>query len=397
MKRLAGLMVLSAVLFPSTALAEETVTVLGLRSATADEQVAAQMTNALRQAASASTTITYSGRENQLSQLLVLFDCDDATPRCMREIGRNLNSTRLVYGLIEPESGRSDADYAVTLRYFNVDSGQIERDLRELVPRGTNAQGMAERARRFFNALTGTVTTGELSISCNISGAQVLVDDRDVGTTGDDPLVVQDLDAGNVDVEIRSDGYIAYHQSVSIEAGQTRRLSVELHAEGGGGGGTSETVGQGGSGQEHGPDWVEPQPQPRRRSLAWLGWTNIGLAAVFGGLGLWSSLHVNNVRNDHRLAENYSSQGDICEGSVIDRSADGVGYSVSEADDICGTARTLQALQFAFYGLSAVTFGIGLWLVLREMNRGEDADALRLHVTPVALRDGGALSASLRF
>jgi hypothetical protein len=69
---------------------------------------------------------------------------------------------------------------------------------------------------------------------------------------------------------------------------------------------------------------------------------------------------------------------------------------LDEAGDICSTAETLEALQFVFYGLSAVTFGVGLWLVIREMGR-DDAEARRFDIAPIALRDGGAVSASLRF
>ena len=394
MKRLTGLVVLGVALFPAIAFGEVSVTVLGLRSATADEQIASQMTEALREAASEarSSGITHTGRENQLSQLLVVFDCEDTTPRCMREIGRSLDSQRLIYGLIEPESGRSDADYAVTLRYFNVETGEVERDLRERIPRGVTPQNLAERASRFFMALTGTVMPGQLAITCNVEGAEVLIGDREVGTTSDEPLMIEDLEPGDISVAVHHEGYASFRRTVTIEPGETLALDVELGTTDGG---TSGEVGSvGGGGEEGGGEtgWTEPEPTGRR-SLAWLGWTSLGLSAVFGGLGLWTSLHVNNVRNDTTLQWNYPDTGDICETDAL---ATAQGYSPDQAEDKCRTAETLELLQAVFYPLAAVTFGIGLWLVIREM-RGDDQEARRLEVIPVAFNDGGAVAATLSF
>lgn len=397
MKRLTGLVVLGVALFPALASAEVTVTILGLRSATADEQVASQVTDALREAADGARSggINHSGRENQLSQLLVVFDCEETTTRCMREIGRSLESQRLVYGLLEPESGRSDADYAVTLRYFNVESGEVERDLRERIPRAASSRDIAERARRFLIAVSGTAVRGELAVTCNVEGAQVLIGDSEVGTTSEEPLVIGDLEPGEINIEIRHDEYASFRQSVTIEAGQTQALDVELA----GADGRSSGRGDGDDGDgDGGSDWVEPTPDGERRSLAWLGWTTIGLSAVFGGLGLWTSIHVNSVRNDERLSYNYSDQVEICETDPIGpEEGDSRAYPSNQANDICGTAEIFEILQAVFYPLAAISFGVGLWLVIHEMGRDDDQEARRLDIIPVAFNSGGAVTARLNF
>lgn len=404
MRKIASLAAFLAVIGPAIAFGQTSVTVLGLRAATADEGVASQMTDALRQAAEAATSsgLTHTGRENALSQLLIVFDCREPTDDCMREIGDSLNSDRLVYGLVEPESGRSNSNYTLTLHFFNVERGVVERDLQEVFPGNLSAEQMIEPASRFYSALTGRVVQGELAIRCNVPGARVLVGGEALGTTGEEPLVLRDLDPGEIDVVVSHDGYDEYSETVEIEAGQLLELDVTL-AEAGGepGDGEPAVVGPGegheGGGGSEDPVVVEPDGP---RSLAWLGWTNIGLAAVFGGLGIWGSLSVNSARDDVAdERDQWSTDENFCNAA----SNGTVRLSSSDPNDIadaCDRAGTMQILQFVFYGLSAVTFGVGLWLVLREYlgDSDEEGDqALRLRVEPVALQGGGAVSATLTF
>lgn len=397
MKRLAAALILGTALFPSAAFAEVTVTILGLRSAAADEQMAQDVTEALRRAASTAPHggITISNRQNQLSQLLVVFDCEDPTPSCMQEIGRSLNSQRLIYGLVEPESGRANSGYALTLRYFNVDSGQVERDLREVIPRNIGDQALADQAGRFLNALAGTARRGELALRSNVEGARVRVGTRDVGTTTRQPLVIRDLEPGEVALEVSREGYEPFRQTVSIEAGQTREVSAELsplEAQPGG----EPTVG-GGDVTPPGGDEPLPTPTPtRRRNLSWIGYTLIGVAAGFGGLGLWSSLEVNQTRNDADLRAHFRQGDNICDTSPLEATGP---YDVETAQEMCDDAELFEVLQFVFYGLAAASLGFGIWVAVRETRRSRepDAEALRLTIEPVALREGGAVTATLTF
>ena len=93
-------------------------------------------------------------------------------------------------------------------------------------------------------------------------------------------------------------------------------------------------------------------------------------------------------------------------GGILPRSpesgnvGEGSPNNASEIADRCGRAQALQVLQFVFYGLSAVTAGIGLWLVLREYLGRDDEDeqsGLNLRVDPLVLDGGGAVAASLTF
>lgn len=400
MKRLATWVALWALMVPTMAAGQTTVTVLGLRSAPTEEEVARQMTEALRRAAEAASSgdLTYSGRTNDLSQLLVLFDCEGPTPQCLQRIGESLSSNRLVYGLVEPESGRPDANYAISLNFFDVDANDDVRALREVIPRNTNADGMNQLAARFYRALTSRVTLGGLSVRCTVAGAQVFLGDREVGTVGADPLVVPDLPAGEVRLRVSHPEYNEYAHNVTIAAGEVLEVAVTL---------TQGEVESSGGGEIAGGDEpVPPVPPQEERSLAWLGWTSIGLGVVLGGLGLWGSLDVYFANNDSVLQterEHWPTDTNVCDqaeaGTIRNESAD---YSAQDVSDRCGQARVWQALQFVMYGLGAAAVGVGIWLVIREMQRQtshgeEEQGALRLTVDPMVWDGGGALSATLSF
>lgn len=398
MRRLAAALILGTALFPSAAFAEVTVTILGLRSATADEQMAEDVTDALRRAASATSRggIAVSTRENQLSQLLVVFDCEDPTPSCMQEIGRSLNSQRLIYGLVEPESGRANSGYALTLRYFNVETGQVERDLREVIPRNIGDQALADQASRFFNALIGAARRGELAVRSNVEGARVRIGTRDVGTTTRQALVIRDLEPGEVSLEVSREGYEPFRRTVTIDAGQTRTVEAELSPLERRARGEPSIGGTGDVEPPGGEEPLPPPPPPRHRTLAWIGYTLIGVAAGLGGLGLWSSIEVDQARSDDTLRANFRQGDNICDTNPLESD---LGYTVEDAQAMCDDAGLFEVLQFVFYGLAAVTVGFGIWVVVRETRRGREAadEALRLTIEPVALREGGALTATLTF
>jgi hypothetical protein len=400
MKRLATCVALWALVVPSMAAGQTTVTVLGLRSAPAEEDVARQMTEALRRAAQAASSpeLTYSGRTNDLAQLLVLFDCDGPTPQCLQRIGESLSSNRLVYGLLEPQSGRPDADFQIDLVLFDVETSEDVRTLREVVPRSTNAEGMNALASRFYRALTTRVSQGSLSVRCTVAGAHVFLGDREVGTTGADPLVLRELEPGEVRLRVTHPDFQEFTREVTIAADQLLEVDVAMTQ--------AEEVPP-----DDDTDLADTEPEPTgdtndQRSLAWLGWSSLGLGVVLGGLGLWGSLDVYFANTDsvlHTEREHWPSETNVCDqaddGTIRNESGD---YTAQDVADRCGRARAWQALQFVMYGLGAAAIGVGIWLLVREVQRRDDDGegeqaALRLTVDPVVLNGGGALSASLSF
>ncbi len=404
MKKLVFLVILIVSALPEVAAAQDTITVLGLRSATADEPMAVRITDALRQAAEAATSsrLTHSGRENELNQLLIVFDCEEPTEDCMSQIGESLNSQRLVFGLVEPESGRANADYAVALSFFNVETGRVERTLREVIPRDMNAHDMIEPVAMYYSAITGSVVTGELAIRCNVEGARVLVGGDAVGTTTAAPLVLRNLDPGEVSVVVEHDEYTTFRETITVEAGQLAEFEVTL-----------SQIEQDGGTDVPDPDEVDTTPPPTplpppggRRSLAWLGWTFGGLALASVGVGVWQGMSVLSAESDIESDLNNWGEGvDICAAaadgeSPSNQADDPATFTGAEVADLCDSASTSQIMQFVFYGVGAALGAVAIWILVREYTRDdsdEEANRSRLSVAPFVFDGGAALSASLTF
>jgi len=431
MNRLAACVALAcAALSPALASAQTTVTVLGLQSAAADEDVARQMTDALRQAAESATArggLLHTGRENDLGQLMIAFGCDEPDDACLAQISEGMNSQRLIFGSVERRGGRQGSGYAVTLAFFDRDAGRVLRSLQEVVPdSATSLQGLIPLASRYYTALTGGVVRGELAIRCAVSGATVEVNGRAVGTTGDEPIVLRDLEPGEAAVSVRRDGYEPFEQRVEIEPGQMAELDVQLEPA-----------------AEEGPVVVEvpeeepvippPPPSHPRRSLEWLGWTTVGVGVVLAGLGLWSSLEVAASVDwegglVHEELQCWPAPGESVlwtEAALADCPGAPVGTRESGVDDVMGRIdetedprsdvswgewngeldrlNVFAPLQFVLYGLSAVAVGIGIYVIVRERRAAAEQQELdaglagRLTLLPMVSRSGGSLGLGLSF
>jgi serine/threonine-protein kinase len=78
------------------------------------------------------------------------------------------------------------------------------------------------------SAPTPVVVTPSLSIETRPPGARVLIDGRDVGVT---PFTLTLVTLGTHTVELRLRGYRVWSSTVSIAAGQRRRIAASLERE----------------------------------------------------------------------------------------------------------------------------------------------------------------------
>lgn len=70
------------------------------------------------------------------------------------------------------------------------------------------------------------VTTGTLSINCNVSGAFIKIDGKQITQTT--PLSSYKIEAGTYKIEIRSPRYQTQEETVTIAAGENKTISVTL-------------------------------------------------------------------------------------------------------------------------------------------------------------------------
>ena len=68
---------------------------------------------------------------------------------------------------------------------------------------------------------------GVLQLSCNVSGARVLLRDKVIGTT---PLPPTRLEAGSATLEVELDGFFAQKKELIVPAGGSLALDLTLHA-----------------------------------------------------------------------------------------------------------------------------------------------------------------------
>jgi len=401
-------------LLPAVAAAQGSVTILGLRSATADDEVARNMTAALRDAADAANgeELEHSGRENQLGQLMIAFGCDEPNPRCLGEIGESLASQRLIYGIVQAASDDSGG-FTISLDYFDVEAGEVTRSLEEPIGEEvTSGDGAANLAATLFTNLTGVTVFGGLAVRSTVLGAEVTLDGEPVGTTSSEPLVLRGLAPGEVNLEVQAADHEGFSETVTIAPGEISEVSVELTP---------------GSDDPDGVDIIEPDdvdlattsdrdlPGGNRqgRPLLWVGVASIGVGAVLGSLGLWSSLEVNSARSDDEsllrlelaqwVAPSEGGPDDVF--SEIEGGAQPRG--VASREDLLAEydrAHAFEILQFVFYGTGLAAAVVGAILVAREVTaiRADRQDETassgrRFSLQPMVLDGGGAVSAGFSF
>lgn len=99
------------------------------------------------------------------------------------------------------------------------------------------------------------------------------------------------------------------------------------------------------------------------------GFIGIGVGAVFLGLGVVSSLQVNDANNALGTGDKNPGlradvkSGDICDGHYESYSQMGQATTPAGAREQCSKIAFFNPLQFVFYGLGAVSAGVGVYLL----------------------------------
>jgi hypothetical protein len=86
----------------------------------------------------------------------------------------------------------------------------------------------AEKRDITVSLVRGASGLGSLLVSSNIMGAEVFIDGKRVDTA---PALVEKLTPGKRTVEVRAPGYLTKQQEVTVEAGKTTKITVELHPD----------------------------------------------------------------------------------------------------------------------------------------------------------------------
>jgi len=181
----------------------------------------------------------------------------------MAAIGQELGADRVLFGRVESRTG----GFTVSLKLLDVGTQTMERTLQDVIPAAETRGDTLERwARSFYDRLTGAPSEAVLVVRANVNRGTVYVDGQVKGTLRAGSATIEGLDDGEHAVSVESAGHTRWEASVTLEAGGTEEIVVEMVP-------SSRTPG--------GDDIDEGRPGGTSRALFWTSLVVTG-AAVTG-------------------------------------------------------------------------------------------------------------------
>jgi hypothetical protein len=354
---------------PRQAAADSSVVVLGVRSLDGDDDLARQVSAALRDAARKIEGYQVSDRDVSLAQMSLAHGCDEPDARCMADISSTLKADRLIYGT----TARVGNDVQVALFSFDSVSGQVEASVEQkLSADKLSGSALGPTARQLVERLAGKHEVGTLRILADSPSAEVSLDGQLVGELNSrGELLLSEVNTGKHVVTVRDRIQDRVRDvPVMVGADATATLRIVLKPP------TVPLV----EDVEVAPGPVaesptEPQPSSLKRII---GWTSIGIAVGLTAATIYSWVRIGHINDDPNLTE-YRSKwpsnvSDVCvqaeHGRLVQTmdSAHNRGLE-SSARSLCNEADTLQVLQYVFLGGALAFGGVGTYLLLTDPKR----------------------------
>lgn len=276
--------------------AGDTITVLGIEATDgAPESVAGLVTDALRQRATSERGMRLvPGRD--LVDIKIMFSCPDEAPTCMADAGKNLGVSRMIFGSVKRAPGES---YVMTLKMLDVGRRQVVAFVGEPLSRSLATPGAIRvPVDKWFATLTGQSTTGTVRVRGDIPGISIALDGAPMGVLGARDLVLPNVPAGKREVVGSKAGYSPVHKDVTVVAGGTIDVTLEISSgdSGRGNPGRGGAVsGLGGSlgGPEGQLSSSMPREQGNRDALKWGSWATAAAGLASFGLAIKFAIDVN--------------------------------------------------------------------------------------------------------
>lgn len=386
---------------PIARAADNAAVVLGLRSLEGDDEFANSMTDALREAARSVKDWHLLDRAVSMAQMTLAHNCEEINVTCLTEIADGLQADLIVFGTVRRTAGRPKFDYEITASLFNNTTHAIASTETQTVARADSKHPrmLASQAQFMITRLAATgANSGSLTVDANVLSAEVHMDGQLIGQTQEGKLTIDSVTPGDHTLEVSAPGHEAHTQTVNVAAGEQSTVTVTLMRAMG----PSEVAATT-------PDVppLQDVPTPERTSLAWLGYTLIGVgaaSAIAWGASMYMIEFQYNRDDTYTYYKNAyrSITGDACDEALAGNNA-GV-LSPSDLEDFqsrCRSGRTFQTLQWVFLGAAVVTSGIGAYVLISEAGSSDNARATRakprFSLDPLVGRRELALQATLRF
>lgn len=385
---------------------DSAVVVLGLRSLEGDDEFANSMTDALRDAARSVRGWRVLERAVSMAQMTLAHNCEDINVGCLSDIARGLQADRVVFGTVRRTAGRSKFDYEVTASLFNnTTRSTVGTETQTVARNDARSQRMlASQAQFIMSHLAASdASSGRLLVEVNVLVAEVHMDGQLVGQTHDGKLSMESLAPGEHTLEVTAPGHNPHKEVVHVGGGEQSTVVVTL---------TRAQLDHDVVATSPDAQPIDLTPRPERSSLAWLGYTLIGVGAA-SAIGWGASMYMIEFQYNRDLTyQEYKNHykfmvgvdGDACDRALRGENAGGA-LSPSELEDFqgrCRSGRTFQTLQWVFLGAAVVSAGLGAYVLISELGQDDGAQATRkppkrLTFDPYFDRRSVALQATLRF
>ena len=384
--------------------ADASVVVLGLRSLEGDDEFANSMTEALRGAAKTVEGWRLLERAVSMAQMTLAHNCEDIDASCLSEIARGLEADRVIFGTVRRTAARQKFDYEVTVSLFNgsthtiagTETQTIERDLAK------QKKTLAKQGQMLITRLSASdANAGRLTVEVNVLNAEVRLDGQMIGQTQDGKLTLETVTPGEHSLEVSATGHQVHTQTINISPADQSIVSVTLER-------TPDPTEVAVAPEQATSASTEPES---RSSLAWLGYTLIGVGAA-SAIAWGTSMYMiefqynrDKTYKDYKDAYGNRAQ-DACDAALGGNNAGGMldAAQLSDFQSRCRTGRTFQTLQWVFLGAAVVTSGIGAFVLISESGKSDSGQARlkpppapRFALDPLIDRRSLALQATLRF
>lgn len=378
------------------------VTILGVRSLDAEDQLERRVSHALRDAARSVEGYRVSEREVSLAQMSLAHGCEEVDPPCLKDIAGTLSADRLIYGNMV----RSGDKVRITLFNFDARTGQIDASTERTVLAAQLVEPMlSETLRELMQRIGGKrAAVGTLRIAGNRPGASVMLDGKPAGRLDESGyLVLEQVSEGTHTVAVESeDGQDRRELNAQVRADATTTVRALL---------TPALADE--SAPAAAPAPVEPPPENRGRLLRILGWTSVGIAAGFAAATIYSWVRIENIEGSRELkryaleipGEGQGSSNDVCREARAELYATAAAEMPGNqeladkaavekpATKLCREADKLETLQWVFVGGTAAFAAVGtglLWKGYRDRERS-------VSFSPSLGLQTASLRATLRF
>ncbi len=350
----------------TAAKADSQVVVLGITSVDGDDEIARNLTGALRNSAGRIPGWRLNDVDVPLSQAILAGGCPEPpTAACLAEIAQSLGATRLVYGTMNRSGGSGDAlQFEATIYTFDSVSNAIDGvTTTTFSQQRSDVDDLREPARRAIAGLRGGSRSGTLIVQGAPNGSQILIDDQHLGSVQSETFQA-DLEPGTHELRILSNGRTVATRSFNLAAQGREVFEVETVS-------AAPTL----------TTPTQPVVQPGG-DLPWEFWVGVGATTVgvaFAALTAYSWVSLDSARtNPDFIAFRNQFAPPETPGGVRDVCSQVNGTTPQGARDACDTARSQETLQYVFLGVAVLGLAVGIPLIAANSSTAHrDSDAAR--------------------